>query len=122
MASNQIDFVPIILHIVFCTVIIFALVFVSGLIGPKHKAPRKAENFECGLDPIGDARTPFHLRYFLIAILFVLFDIEVLFMYPWAVNFKVLGWVGFGKIAVFILLLIVGYLYIIKRKALEWEK
>lgn len=98
------------------------VVFVSNLLGPKHKAKRKGENFECGLDPIGNARTPFAIKYFLVAILFVLFDIEIIFMYPWAINFSSLGLSGFLKMAGFIVLLFIGYLYIVKRKALEWEK
>lgn len=122
MASNQIDFIPILMQIAFCVIMIFLIIFVSNMIGPKHKAKRKSENFECGLQPIGNARQPFAIKYFLVAILFVLFDIEILFMYPWAVNFKAIGWSGLAKMGVFIIMLSVAYLYIIKRKALDWEK
>ncbi len=122
MASNQIDFIPILMQIAFCVIMIFLIIFVSNLIGPKHKSKRKAENFECGLQPIGNARYPFAVKYFLVAILFVLFDIEVLFIYPWAVNFKAIGWDGFIKMGVFVAMLSIAYFYIIKRKALDWEK
>lgn len=111
------------MQIAFSLVFVFAIIWVSSLIGPKrNKASRKNANFECGLDPIGDARTPFAVKYFLVAILFVLFDIEIVFMYPWAVNYKAIGLEGLLKMGGFIALLLVGYLYIVKRKALEWEK
>lgn len=122
MESNLYDFIPILMQITFSLVFVFLVIWVSNLIGPKRKALRKNVNFECGLDPIGDARTPFSIKYFLVAILFVLFDIEIVFMYPWAVNYKAIGFEGLLKMGGFILLLLVGYLYIVKRKALEWEK
>ncbi|NDV77810.1 NADH-quinone oxidoreductase subunit A [Dysgonomonas sp. 511] len=122
MTSNLYDFLPILMQVAFSVVFVFAIVFVSNLIGPKRKNARKMANFECGLDPIGDARRPFHIRYFLVAILFVLFDIEIVFMYPWAVNFQELSWEGFGKMGIFIAIIIVGLLYEVKRRALDWEK
>lgn len=122
MNSNLHDFMPILLQIAFCAIFVFATVFASRALGPKHKSSRKEANFECGLDPIGNARSPFPVKYFLVAILFVLFDIEIVFMYPWAVNFKTIGWDGLFKMGGFMILLIIGYLYIVKRKALEWEK
>lgn len=122
MNSNLYDFLPILMQIAFCAVFVFATVFVSKALGPKHRSSRKEANFECGLDPIGNARSPFPVKYFLVAILFVLFDIEIIFMYPWAVNFKELGWEGFGKMGIFIGIIVVGFLYEAKRKALDWEK
>lgn len=122
MDSTLHSFAPILMQIAFSAIFVVATLIVSNLIGPKHKASRKSANFECGLDPIGNARNPFHVRYFLVAILFVLFDIEVVFMYPWAVNFKALGWEGFGKMGIFIAIIIVGFLYEAKRRALDWEK
>lgn len=122
MESTLHDFIPILMQIAFSTIFVFATIFVSGLIGPKHKSSRKSANFECGLEPLGNARTPFAIKYFLIAILFVLFDIEVVFMYPWAINFKAIGISGLLKMGTFIGMLFIGYLYIVKRKALEWEK
>lgn len=110
------------MQIVFSVAFVFVTIFVSGMIGPKHRSSRKEANFECGLDPIGNARSPFPVKYFLVAILFVLFDIEIIFMYPWAVNFKELSWEGFGKMGIFIGVIVVGFLYEAKRKALDWEK
>lgn len=122
MNSNLHDFAPILMQIAFSAIFVCAIIFVSSLIGPKRKGKRKNANFECGLDPIGDARLPFPIKYFLVAILFVLFDIEVVFMYPWAVNYKAIGVEGLLKMGGFLLLLFIGYLYIVKRKALEWER
>jgi NADH-quinone oxidoreductase subunit A len=122
MNSNLYDFIPILMQIAFSVVFVFATVFVSKMLGPSRKNSRKNANFECGLDPIGNARSPFCVKYFLVAILFVLFDIEIIFMYPWSVNFKAIGWNGLLKMGGFIGMLLVGYLYIVKRKALEWEK
>lgn len=122
MESSLYDFLPILLQIAFASIFVIATLLISTLLGPKHKSARKNANFECGIEPIGNARTPFAIKYFLVAILFVLFDIEIVFMYPWAINFKAIGLSGFIKMGGFILLLVIGYLYIVKRKALEWDK
>ena len=82
----------------------------------------KNEAFECGIESVGNARTPFSIKYFLVAILFVLFDVEVIFMYPWAVNFRELGVFGLWEMFAFMGLMIVGLVYIIKKGALNWEK
>ena len=77
---------------------------------------------ECGIESLGNARLPFAIKYFLVAILFVLFDIEVIFMYPWAVNFKELGMLGVIEVFSFIILLLVGFYYMLSKKALNWEE
>ena len=82
----------------------------------------KLESFECGIESRGNARIPFNIKYFLVAILFVLFDVEVIFMYPWAVNFKALGVNGFVEMVLFITALLIGFFYIIKKSALNWEE
>lgn len=122
MNSGLYDFLPILMQAAFATIFVVAVIVVSTFLGPRRRSARKNANFECGLDPIGNARSPFAIKYFLVAILFVLFDIEIIFMYPWAVNFKEIGLSGFLKMGGFMVLLLVGYLYIVKRKALEWEK
>jgi NADH-quinone oxidoreductase subunit A len=81
----------------------------------------KQEAFECGIESVGNARSPFSIKYFLVAILFVLFDVEVIFMYPWAVNFRELGLFGLLEMFAFMGLMIVGLIYIIRRGALNWE-
>lgn len=94
----------------------------THLLGPKRKTKIKNEAFECGIESVGNARTPFSIKYFLVAILFVLFDVEVIFMYPWAVNFKELGVFGLWEMFAFMGLMVVGLVYIIKKGALNWEK
>ena len=121
IAQNPIDYLPIIFQfLVALGFVVFAMVG-SHLLGPKKHSKVKDENFECGIEQKGNARLPFNVKYFLTAILFVLFDVEVIFMYPWAVNFKELGWFGFGEMILFIVFLMLGFLYIIKKGALEWD-
>lgn len=122
MESNLYDFVPILMQIAFCSLFVTATVIISSFLGPSRKNARKNANFECGLDPLTNSRTPFAVKYFLVAILFVLFDIEIIFMYPWAVNYQSMGLSGLLKMGGFVLILVVGYFYILKRKALTWEK
>jgi len=111
------------IFIQFCVGLGFVVttMLVSHHVGPKRKTSDKLESFECGIDSQGNARLPFSIKYFLVAILFVMFDVEVIFMYPWAVNFKVLGQAGFIEMLLFIGTLLIGFLYIIKKGALKWE-
>ena len=88
----------------------------------KIRVLRKEENFECGIEVKGNARFPFSVRYFLIAILFVLFDVEIIFFYPWAVNFRETGWEGYLEMLVFLAFLLFGFYYIFKKGALEWKE
>ncbi len=90
-------------------------------LGPKRPTAIKDDTFECGIEVKGNARTPFSIKYFLVAILFVLFDVEVIFMYPWAVNFRELGVFGLLEMFSFMGLMIVGLIYIIRRGALNWD-
>jgi len=121
MQSSQLDFFPILMQLILAVVFVAGIIIISGKLGPKRKSTVKDENFECGIESIGNARIPFSVKYFLVAILFVLFDVEVIFLYPWAINFKELGIEGMVKMIIFMLLLLVGFFYIIKKKALEWE-
>ena len=94
---------------------------VMAVAGPKLKGVNKDENFECGIEADGNARVPYSVKYFLVAILFVLFDVEVIFLYPWAVNFKQLGWTGFVEMVIFVSFFLFGFYYIVRRGALNWE-
>ena len=89
--------------------------------GPHKQSGVKDETFECGIPVQGNARAPFSIKYFLVAILFVLFDVEVIFMYPWAVNFRDLGLQGLAEMFAFIAVFMIGFFYIIKKGALNWE-
>ncbi|MBL7840727.1 MAG: NADH-quinone oxidoreductase subunit A [Cyclobacteriaceae bacterium] len=93
----------------------------THLLGPNRKTQVKQDSFECGIESKGNARAPFNIKYFLVAILFVLFDVEVIFMYPWAVNFRDFGMQGFLEMLAFIAILLIGFFYIIKKGALKWE-
>ncbi|MEY3416874.1 MAG: hypothetical protein RL711_75 [Bacteroidota bacterium] len=115
------DFLPIMMQFAFALGFVVITMLATHFIGPKRKTKHKLESFECGIESIGNARNPFSIKYFLTAILFVLFDVEVIFMYPWAVNFKALGWEGFVEMLVFMAFLLLGFFYVIKRKALDWE-
>ena len=121
MQSNQLDYLPILMQTLLAVGFVAGTIVVSGKLGPKRNSEIKDKNFECGIESVGNARIPFSVKYFLVAILFVLFDVEVIFLYPWAINFKELGVEGMIKMVVFMLLLLVGFFYIIKKKALEWE-
>lgn len=100
--------------------IAFTYIMIS-LITPKRYSEKKSENFECGIAIQDSARVPFSVKYFLVAILFVLFDVEVVFLYPWAVNFKHFGWFGLFEMTLFITFFLSGFLSIIKRGVLYWE-
>jgi len=93
----------------------------SSLIVPMRTSPEKMQSYECGVDPVGDARGRFHIRFYIVAVLFILFDIEAVFLYPWAVAFRQLGLYGLVEMVLFILILLAGYLYLLKKRALEWE-
>lgn len=123
MVSNSpVDYLPI--FIMFTIAVGFAVVslWATHALGPKRKTKIKLESFECGIEPQGNARVPFSIKYFLVAILFVLFDIEVIFMYPWATNFKELGLLGVVEVFSFVALLLVGFYYMLSKKALQWEE
>ena len=94
---------------------------ITHWMGPKRKTSDKLENFASGIDSHGDARQPMAIKYFLVAILFVLFDVEVIFFYPYAINFRELGWAGFGAVLMFVAFFLAGFFYIIKKGALNWE-
>jgi NADH-quinone oxidoreductase subunit A len=121
MQSEQFNYLPILMQALLAIGFVVATIIISGKLGPKRKSASKDKNFECGIESVGNARIPFSVKYFLVAILFVLFDVEVIFLYPWAINFKELGIEGMLKMLIFMALLLVGFFYIIKKKALEWE-
>ena len=115
------DFIPIIVQLLAALGFIVATMIVTHKIGPIRHSQKKDDPFECGIESVGDARTPISIKYFLIAILFVLFDVEIIFMYPWAVNFMKMGWFGFWEMLTFVALLMAGFLYVLKKGVLHWE-
>jgi len=117
-ASN---YLPIGLQFFFAIGFVALMMGLTHVLGPKRKSDEKLQNFESGIEAVGNARQPMAVKYFLVAILFVLFDVEIIFFYPYAVNFRELGWSGFGAVGMFVGFFVVGFFYIIKRGALNWE-
>ena len=121
MTSALAQYLPIGLMFIVALGFVGTTILGTHLLGPNRKTKIKLDAFECGIEGKGNARLPFNIKYFLVAILFVLFDVEVIFMYPWAVNFKELGTPGFMEMILFIGFLLVGFLYLLKKGALKWE-
>ncbi len=115
------DFVPVLVQLALAVAFVGITMIVTHSIGPKTSGKVKDAQWECGVESIGDARAPISVKYFLIAILFVLFDVEIIFMYPWAVNFKALGWLGFVEMVIFMGILLGGFYYILKKNVLDWD-
>lgn len=115
------SWLPIALQFLFAGGLIGTLMLVTHLLGPKRKTTDKLQTFTSGIESHGNARQPMAIKYFLVAILFVLFDVEVIFFYPYAVNFKQLGWSGFWAVIMFVGFFLCGFIYIIKKGALQWE-
>ena len=119
--NNAYNYLPIALQLIFAAGLIITIMVLSNYLGPKRKTSDKLQNFESGIAIKGNARQPMAIKYFLVAILFVLFDVEVIFFYPYAVNFKVLGKEGFIAVAMFVGFFVTGFIYIVKKGALDWE-
>jgi len=115
------QYLPIGIQLLFALGMVATIIGVSHFLGPKRNTADKLENFESGIEQVGNARQPLAVKYFLVAILFVLFDVEVIFFYPYAVNFRALKWEGFFAVLMFIAFFLVGFTYIIKKGALDWE-
>ena len=118
--SLPINYLPIIIQMLVAIGFVVTTMFFTHKLGPKRQTADKLTPFESGIEVVGNARTPVSIKYFLVAILFVLFDVEVIFMYPWAVNFRTLGWDGIIEMFIFMGTLLLGFIYIIKKKALDW--
>src|SRR5678809_494362 len=100
----------------------FALISVllSGVLGPKKPSAEKSAPYECGMPPVGDARERHSVKFYLVAMIFLLFDIEVAFLYPWAMSLRDLGWAGYFQILTFFGILTVGYVYVWRKGVLDW--
>lgn len=119
--SSTVDFIPIIIQALVAIGFSLATVFLVPKLGPKLRSRKKDMNFECGLEPDGDARFPVPVRYFVVAILFVLFDVEIIFFYPYAVNFSELQLNGLLAVLIFVSVFFTGFIYILKKGVLEWR-
>ncbi len=120
-ANGPIDYLPIIITVLVAGGFVVTTMFVSNILGPKRKNKTKLDPFECGIESQGNARIPFSVKYFLAAILFVLFDVEVIFLYPWAVDFRTLGMAGLWEMLSYMAVILIGFFYILKKGALKWD-
>jgi len=120
--STSRDYFPLILQFIVAGGFVVFTLFVTHVLTPRIKSKNKEENFECGIESDGNARFPVSIRYFMTAILFVLFDVEVIFFYPYAVNFYQLELEGLLAVILFVIFFLIGFLYVFKKGALEWEK
>src|SRR5690606_31308530 len=109
------EYLPVLLMFALAVLFVGGTMIITHRLGPLRKTKVKLESFECGIESKGNARLPLHIRYFLVAILFVLFDVEVIFMYPWAVNFRDMGIQGFVEMMVFVAFLLIGFLYAVRK-------
>ena len=114
-------FLPILIFIALSLAFGLVTLGLSYLVQPKYPELEKLSTYECGSEPFSDSRMPFPVRYYVIAMLFVIFDIEVIFLYPWAITFKQLGLIGFIEMMIFIGLFVVAYVYAWRKGALEWD-
>ena len=122
MGNEMIEqYVPIMIMLGIGVLMAVGFSMASTLFGPKRPTEEKLSTYESGMDPVGTAKERVSVKYYLVAMLFIVFDVEVIFLYPWAVNFRILGLFGFIEMVLFILILLVGYYYIVKKGALRWE-
>ena len=115
------DYLPIVIFLAISAVIAIALLVAPFLIAFKSPDPEKLSAYECGFNAFDDARMKFDVRFYLVSILFIIFDLEVAFLFPWAVVFKEVGWFGFWAMMVFLAILTIGFIYEWKKGALEWD-
>ena len=119
--QHLMDYLPIFLMFLVAAGFVGLTMAATHLLGPKRVTKDKLINFESGIPSVGNARQPMAIKYFLVAILFVLFDVEVIFFYPYAVNFRELGTDGFLAVIMFVAFFLCGFIYIMKKGALKWE-
>ena len=120
-ADSAFWFFPVGIQLLFAIFLVAFIMAITHILGPKRKTADKLATFTSGIPSHGDARHPMAIKYFMVAILFVLFDVEVIFFYPYAVNFKSLGWEGFKAVLMFVGFFLAGFIYIWKKGALSWE-
>jgi NADH-quinone oxidoreductase subunit A len=115
-------YTPLLLHLLIAVFLAGAISAASVLVGWRRPNRAKSQAYECGMEPTGDARQPFSVKFYLVAMVFILFDVEAIFLYPWAFVFRALRWYGFGEMMLYIAILLVGYIYLWKKGALDWHR
>lgn len=115
------SYLPVLIFIAFAVAIAFALLAIPFIAAPRKTDAEKLSTYECGFEPFGDARAKFDVRFYLVAILFIIFDLEIAFLFPWAVSLGKIGALGFWSMMIFLTILTVGFIYEWFKGALEWE-
>ena len=115
------DYFSIILFLSIALVASFAFIFINFLFSPKNPDPEKLSAYECGFEPFNDSRMEFDVRFYLVAILFIIFDLEIAFLFPWAISLGNIGSLGFWSMMIFLFVLAVGFIYEWKKGALDWD-
>ena len=115
------DYFPIMLFLIIALGLSFAFVIVNYLVSPKKPDPEKLSAYECGFEPFNDSRMEFDVRFYLVAILFIIFDLEIAFLFPWAISLGNIGSLGFWSMMIFLGVLTIGFIYEWKKGALDWD-
>ena len=115
-------YAPLVLHLLIAAILAGLISSLSVLNGWRRPNRAKQQAYECGMEPTGDAREPFSVKFYLVAMVFILFDVEAIFLYPWAMVFRQLSWYGFTEMMIYIAILLVGYFYLWKKGALDWHR
>lgn len=122
MPTSELEkYFPVLVQAIIAAVIAASLTLLSSILGKRSKSPQKDSPYECGMPPTGDALGRVSVKFYLVAMIFILLDIEAVFLYPWAVVYRQLKWFGFVEMLLFIVLVLVGYFYIWKKGALDWS-
>jgi NADH-quinone oxidoreductase subunit A len=116
------SYAPLLIHFLIAMALAGAMLLLSVGIGRHRPGRTKMQPYECGITPTGDAREPFSVKFYLVAMVFILFDVEAVFLYPWAYVYRELRWFGFVEMLVYILILLAGYVYLWKKGALDWSR
>ena len=115
------DYFPIILFLIIALILSFGFIIINFIFSPKKPDPEKLSAYECGFEPFSDSRMEFDIRFYLVAILFIIFDLEIAFLFPWAISLGKIGFLGFISMMIFLVILTVGFIYEWKKGALDWE-
>ena len=121
MAEFLTDYFSIILFLIIALILSFGFIVINFLFSPKKPDPEKLSAYECGFEPFSDSRMEFDVRFYLVAILFIIFDLEIAFLFPWAISLGKIGLLGFISMMIFLFILTVGFIYEWKKGALDWE-
>ena len=123
MTGNYLQsYAPLLIHLLVAMGLAGALLLLSTFVGQRRPSRAKLQAYECGIQPTGDAREPFSVKFYLVAMVFILFDVEAIFLYPWAYVYRELHWFGFVEMLLYILILLAGYIYLWKKGALDWNR